>query len=194
MIFITIIYLLKILFWSSTLAFIPIKKPDPADSKSWGNWSNHAEQILLDKDHLFQVANITKAQIKKLNKIDIHTMQQLAELPLLSVHGIHSTSLAKIKDQAAIQIKTHLKTKNSDEPNGNAIPEFEILPHTEDEKKGLALLPPHSALDVFFDIEGFPLDEGGLEYLWGNSYFDEQGDRQFKDFWAHNPEQEKTVF
>lgn len=174
--------------------FHPDQKPDPADSKSWGNWSNHAEQILLDKDHLFQVANITKAQIKKLNKIDIHTMQQLAELPLLSVHGIHSTSLAKIKDQAAIQIKTHLKTKNSDEPNGNAIPEFEILPHTEDEKKGLALLPPHSALDVFFDIEGFPLDEGGLEYLWGNSYFDEQGDRQFKDFWAHNPEQEKQCF
>ncbi|MGO2302681.1 TM0106 family RecB-like putative nuclease [Psychrobacter sp. AOP7-D1-15] len=174
--------------------FHPDQKPDPADSKSWGNWSNHAEQILLDKDHLFQVANITKAQIKKLNKIGIHTMQQLAELPLLSVHGIHSTSLAKIKDQAAIQIKTHLKTKNSDEPNGNAIPEFEILPHTEDEKKGLALLPPHSALDVFFDIEGFPLDEGGLEYLWGNSYFDEQGDRQFKDFWAHNREQEKQCF
>lgn len=174
--------------------FHPDQKPDPADSKSWGNWSNHAEQILLDKDHLFQVANITKAQIKKLNKIGIHTMQQLAELPLLSVHGIHSTSLAKIKDQAAIQIKTHLKTKNSDEPNGNAIPEFEILPHTEDEKKGLAVLPPHSALDVFFDIEGFPLDEGGLEYLWGNSYFDEQGDRQFKDFWAHNPEQEKQCF
>lgn len=115
--------------------FHPDQKPDPADSKSWGNWSNHAEQILLDKDHLFQVANITKAQIKKLNKIGIHTMQQLAELPLLSVHGIHSTSLAKIKDQAAIQIKTHLKTKNSDEPNGNAIPEFEILPHTEDEKR-----------------------------------------------------------
>ena len=174
--------------------FHPDQKPDPADSKSWGNWSNHAEQILLDKDHLFQVANITKAQIKKLNKIGIHTMQQLAELPLLSVHGIHSTSLAKIKDQAAIQIKTHLKTKNSDEPNGNAIPEFEILPHTENEKKGLAVLPPHSALDVFFDIEGFPLDEGGLEYLWGNSYFDEQGDRQFKDFWAHNPEQEKQCF
>lgn len=185
---------LKKTFLDEHSRFHPDQKSDPADSKSWGNWSKHAEQILLDKDHLFQVANITKAQIKKLNKIGIHTMQQLAELPLLSVPGIHSTSLAKIKDQAAIQIKTHLKTKSSDETIGNAIPEFEILPHTEDEKKGLALLPPHSALDVFFDIEGFPLDEGGLEYLWGNSYFDEQGDRQFKDFWAHNPEQEKQCF
>lgn len=174
--------------------FNPDQKPDPADSKSWGNWSSYAEQILLDKDHLFQVANITKAQIKKLNQVGVYTMKELAELTLLLVPGIHSTSLTKIKAQAAIQIKTHLKTKNSDEPNGNAIPEFEILPHTEDEKKGLAVLPPHSALDVFFDIEGFPLDEGGLEYLWGNSYFDEQGDRQFKDFWAHNPEQEKQCF
>ncbi|ABE74716.1 TM0106 family RecB-like putative nuclease [Psychrobacter cryohalolentis] len=174
--------------------FHPDQKPDPADSKSWGNWSNHAEQILLDKDHLFQVANITKAQIKKLNKVGVRTMQQLAELPLLSVPGIHSTSLTKIKAQAAIQIKTHLKNQISDEPDSSDKPEFEILTHIQDEKKGLALLPPHSALDVFFDIEGFPLDEGGLEYLWGNSYLDEQGNRQFKDFWAHNTEQEKQCF
>ena len=52
----------------------------------------------------------------------------------------------------------------------------------------------HSAKDVFFDIEGFPLDEGGLEYLWGNTYFDDNGQRQFIDFWAHNSEQEKQCF
>ncbi|HEY9459933.1 MAG TPA: TM0106 family RecB-like putative nuclease, partial [Paralcaligenes sp.] len=55
-------------------------------------------------------------------------------------------------------------------------------------------LPPRNPLDVFFDIEGFPLDEGGLEYLWGCTYFDGSGKRQFKDFWAHDREQEKQAF
>ncbi|MBC7530229.1 MAG: TM0106 family RecB-like putative nuclease, partial [Oligoflexus sp.] len=48
--------------------------------------------------------------------------------------------------------------------------------------------------DIFFDIEGFPLDEGGLEYLWGSTYFDAEGQRVFKDFWAHNPEEEREAF
>jgi predicted RecB family nuclease len=67
------------------------------------------------------------------------------------------------------------------------------LPPTS-ERTGLALLPPHSPLDVFFDIEGYPLDEGVLEYLWGCTYFNQKGERDFKDFWAHNSEQEKLAF
>ena len=168
--------------------------PDPADSKSWGNWSNHAEKILLDKDHLFQVASITKGQIKKLNSAGIHTMQQLAESSLTFVAGMHSTVIFKLKAQAAIQIKSLVKSQRIDGSTNNDRPEFEILPVLQRERKGLAMLPPHSPMDVFFDIEGFPLDEGGLEYLWGNSYFNEQGSRQFKDFWAHNREQEKRCF
>ena len=168
--------------------------PDPADSGSWGNWSRHAEQLLLDKDHLFQVASITKGQIKKLNQTGIYTMQQLAESPVLLVSGIHSTVFAKLKAQAAIQIKSKLKSQKLYGSTDSDRPEFEILQHSQAERKGLSLLPPHSSMDIFFDIEGFPLDEGGLEYLWGNTYFDEQGNRQFKDFWAHNREQEKQCF
>ena len=168
--------------------------PDPADSGSWSNWSRHAEQLLLEKDHLFQVANITKGQIKKLNQAGIYTMQQLAESPFLLMSGIHSTVFAKLKSQAAIQIKSKTKSQKLDGSIDSGRPEFEILQHSQAERKGLSLLPPHSPMDVFFDIEGFPLDEGGLEYLWGNTYFDEQGNRQFKDFWAHNREQEKQCF
>lgn len=162
--------------------------PDPADSGSWSNWSHHAEQLLLDKDHLFQVASITKGQIKKLNQAGIYTMQQLAESPVLLVSGIPSTVFAKLKAQATIQIKSKIKSQKLGGSTDSDKPEFEILQHLQAERKGLSLLPPHSPMDVFFDIEGFPLDEGGLEYLWGNTYFDEQGNRQFKDFWAHNRE------
>jgi uncharacterized protein len=38
------------------------------------------------------------------------------------------------------------------------IPKFEIITPAPDEKIGLALLPPQSPLDVFFDIEGYPLE------------------------------------
>ncbi|AMT97243.1 MULTISPECIES: TM0106 family RecB-like putative nuclease [Psychrobacter] len=168
--------------------------PNPADSESWGNWSNHAEQILLSKDHLCQVASITKGQIKKLNKVGIHTMQQLADSSIFSVGGMHSTIFTKLKAQASIQIKSKLKSQRPEVMIDSARPEFEIIKPAQGEKKGLTLLPPDSPMDVFFDIEGFPLDEGGLEYLWGNSYLDEHGNRQFKDFWAHNREQEKQCF
>ena len=179
-------------------SFNPNNKPDPADSSSWGNWSGYAQQLLLEKDHLLQVANITRSQIKKLNKAGVYTLKQLAQTQLTYVKDIQPSVLDRLKQQALIQLKSREKleqaTQNMESSQRSVRPEFEVLRHEEGEKIGLALLPPHSPIDVFFDIEGYPLDEGGLEYLWGNTYFDEQGNRQFKDFWAHNSEQEKQCF
>ncbi|MDP0589181.1 MAG: hypothetical protein QS748_08295 [Candidatus Endonucleobacter bathymodioli] len=77
------------------------------------------------------------------------------------VSGIDPTVLEKLKSQAVIQKLSA----------GGDIPKFESIIPAAGVKSGLALLPPHSPLDVFFDIEGYPLDEGGLEYLWGCTYF-----------------------
>jgi predicted RecB family nuclease len=158
--------------------------PDPADSKEWGCWSSYAEKLLSERDHLFQVANITKNQIKKLNKAGIQTMQQLADIKVNRISGINAETLERLKSQAAIQKESIGKNK----------PQYKIITPAPNEKTGLALLPPHSPFDVFFDIEGYPLEEGGLEYLWGCTYFDEKGDRCFKDYWAHDENQEKEAF
>ncbi|HHT9830909.1 TPA: TM0106 family RecB-like putative nuclease [Legionella pneumophila] len=158
--------------------------PDPADSKEWGCWSSYAEKLLIERDHLFQIANITKSQIKKLNKAGIQTMQQLIDIKLNRIPGINSDVLERLKAQATIQ----------KESIGKERPQYKIIAPAPNEKSGLALLPPHSPLDVFFDIEGYPLEEGGLEYLWGCTYFDEKGNRCFKDYWAHNEVQEKEAF
>ena len=48
--------------------YSPDNRPDPADSKNWADWSKYAESLMIEKDHLFQVATITKGQIKKLNQ------------------------------------------------------------------------------------------------------------------------------
>lgn len=162
--------------------FDPAHMPDPADSRSFGRWSRFAEQLLEEKDHLSRVANITRSQIKKLNQAGIHTCAALASTNLPRIRGMQQSRFEYLKAQAAIQIASA----------GQIPPLFEIL--QTDNGQGLSLLPPHDNADVFFDIEGFPLEEGGLEYLWGNTYFDETGQRQFLDFWAHNPEQEKQAF
>lgn len=175
---------LKDNFIQSQMNFDSNNMPDPADSKSWGDWSNYAEQILQERDHLFQVATITRSQIKKLNAVGIQTMAELASSTLEKILGMNQDVFTRLKSQASIQTASRDK----------ATPCFEIIEHEPSEKVGLALLPPHSPYDVFFDIEGYPLDEGGLEYLWGNTYFDAEEKRRFKDFWAHNQEQEKQAF
>ena len=175
---------LKSSFTDKQDAFRADLRPDPADSKSWGDWSGYAKQILLDRDHLFQIAGITIGQIKKLNRAGIETMQQLGESSLEHTSGLQPEVIKRLIAQAKIQRAS----------GGRDVPLFEILSPPQGEISGLALLPPLSPLDVFFDIEGYPLDKGGLEYLWGNTYFDEAGNRQFIDFWAHDQEQEKQCF
>ncbi|RUR08082.1 TM0106 family RecB-like putative nuclease [Legionella sp. km772] len=175
---------LKYKFLAEHQQFEPTQLPDPASSKNWGRWSAYAERLLIEVDHLIQVANITSGQIKKLNKAGINTMAALAKAQFTNVKGIKPELLERLKAQAKIQ-------KDS---MGEEIPAYLLIQKVEGTKQGLALLPPSSKNDIFFDIEGFPLEEGGLEYLWGIAYFDENNQRQYRDFWAHNHEQEKESF
>jgi uncharacterized protein len=173
-------------FLNNQAQFCHDVQPDPANYKDWGRWSDVAKEQLTERDHLFQVATITYGQIKKLNQANIETLEQLANSSLQAIPKLEPLTFQRLKSQASIQLASRQK--------GGEIPCYEILVPEPSEKLGLALLPSHSPLDVFFDIEGFPLDDGGLEYLWGNTYFDDKGSKQFKDFWAHNPQQERQSF
>lgn len=163
--------------------FDPTQQPDPEQFTRWGKWSDHAETVLQARDYLGQVANIRQTQIEKLKAVGINTLSALATSQIEKVPQLSASIYARLKQQAVMQ----LASKNS----GKTAYQIIVNP---DQNIGLAALPPHSNLDVFFDIEGFPLLDGGLEYLWGNTYFDEQGYRQFKDFWAHDTEQEQQAF
>jgi len=175
---------LKHRFLQAHQDFSEQNRPNPADSNSWGRWCAYADELLKQMDHLCQIATVTKSQIKKLNKAGIDTMQALVETDFDRIKGMNADVFSRLKSQAKIQ-------KDS---CGKDVPLYQILPHEAQKKMGLSLLPPVSLLDIYFDIEGFPLDEGGLEYLWGVTYFDEEGARQYKDFWAHNAAQEKASF
>jgi predicted RecB family nuclease len=180
---------LKTHFLAVEAAFDFDTMPDPADSADWGRWSSVVKGLFEERDHLNQVATITRSQIKALKKVGIATAAQLAKAEETYVPKIAPAVLQRLKAQSRMQMETRrLQGK------GIEIPAYEIVLPEDDERRGLALLPPASPFDVFFDIEGFPLIEGGLEYLWGNTYFDAQGKRQFKDFWAHTGEEEKSSF
>jgi uncharacterized protein len=163
--------------------------PDVSAEKTFGRWEGFAKLEIEKSDSLRQVAGIRVTQIGKLNKLGITSLTQLANTIETTCSGIGATTFRKLKTQARLQ----LDSKNSD------LPLIEYLEETTG--KGFQKLPPHNIADVFFDIEGHPLVEGGLEYLWGVSLHDDPINKEyakgkdypFVDWWAHDPEQEKTL-
>jgi len=158
--------------------------PDPAESSSHGDWSDLAKRLLAERDHLSQVANLRRSQVLKLEAAGIDTMTALARSALDEIPGMKAESFQRAKAQARLQIASKGKNK----------PVYEIIKHGPGSPRGLALLPPASPNDVYFDIEGFPGEEGGLEYLWGSTYLNPDGSRAFRDFWAHDKPAEKQAF
>ena len=165
-------------------SFDPEDPPDPAPSADHGKWQSHAEQIWEDADHLCRVANMRTSQIRRLADVGISTLKQLAKTKLKKVKGIGDEVFERLKEQAALQLKS----------DGLDVPKFRaVAPSPEDPRRGLALLPPASKLDVYFDMEGYPLVEGGLEYLFG-AVVVEKGKPVFRDWWGHDAEGEKAAF
>mmetsp|Transcript_30036 Transcript_30036/g.115311 ORF Transcript_30036/g.115311 Transcript_30036/m.115311 type:complete len:1080 (-) Transcript_30036:38-3277(-) len=156
-------------------------RPDrPVDSL--GPWTVAAKEQLEREDALQFVAGIRKAQIERLNKMGITTMAQLAALEN------PASNLSKLRKQAELQVET--KRRRMLDPN--AAPAYRVLHHSG-ARVGLASLPPESEMDVYFDLEGFPLyafeHQEGLEYLFGFS--DREGN--FTELWAHDHAEEEEI-
>ncbi len=167
--------------------------PEPLPRAEHGRWTSHAEKFFLEKDHLVQVAGISVGQIKKLKSAGIVTMTQLAAASGKSIHKLATDTSEKIVAQARLQCETR-DARNGDP---NAKPRYDVLPQegSNGEPTGLAVLPPADAADAFFDMEGYPLIPGGLEYLFGTWTRNEQtGQGDFRDWWAHDRAEEKIAF
>jgi uncharacterized protein len=152
-----------------------------ADHKPFGSY---AEDILLGLDHLSQVAGMRRRQTAKLEEVGITTMTALAETSLQRVPGLRDDIFERLQEQASLQVGSR----------GLERPLYRVLPPPEGNPiHGLGRLPPPARLDVFFDMEGFPLAPGGLEYLFGVTTRGAAG-LEFKAFWAHDKVQEKRAF
>lgn len=156
--------------------------PDDCTSGSFSRWSSYSEKILEERDDLSRVANIRKSQIERLRAAGITTLTELAQSEKDEIAKMSTETLQTLKRQARLQLlsKQHHTTT------------YETLPAVPG--KGLSMLPPQSPNDVYFDMEGYPHMEGGLEYLFGASFESPDGELQFKDWWAHDRKQEKQAF
>lgn len=156
-------------------------------------WRDHCQQTWESQDHVCLVANIRRDQIDKLAHAGITTMKDLAA-HAGEVKGIGV--LDKLKIQARLQSDPH-------EANGQRRIHHlkpSVLADGIDKPKGFALLPEPDAGDLYFDMEGFPHETGGLEYLFGVGHAQpptEPGQAatlKFIPFWAHNRQEEKAAF
>jgi uncharacterized protein len=168
------------------------ERPEPLPRADHGRWTSHAEEFFTGTDHLVQVAGITVGQIKKLKRAGITTVAALAATSGKSVHKLANDSLGQLIAQARLQCQTRAdRMANPEAPS-----RYEVLPYTgvNGEPVGLGALPPDHPADVFFDMEGYPLVSGGLEYLFGVCLRNNQsGSLEFTDWWAHDRDEEKLA-
>jgi len=158
--------------------------PEPCELCDKCIWREICNRQWEESDHLCRVANITKLQINKLRDADVHTLTDLAQLSENTrIPKMNPDIFNKLRHQAALQ---HKKLKTGEN-------QFELLPPDPEGIRGFARLPKPDDSDLFFDMEGDPLEPGGLEYLFG-IYFKRGNTHQFKPFWGHDRTGEKKAF
>jgi predicted RecB family nuclease len=156
--------------------------PEPVDHCDVCRWSIECAARRRADDHLSLVAGISTRQRRALVGREVDTLAELGrlELPLEpKLEGTSPTALARVREQARIQLEGRLEQRMK----------YELLLPDPGEpiepERGLASLPPPSPNDLFFDIEGdpFALDDG-LDYLFGIL----ESDGTFHAFWSRDEE------
>jgi len=175
---------LKKMFLTYHQNFDPLQMPEIGKG-NFMEWNSLIQGLRQESDDLSQIAGITNAQITKLKANGITTMTELAQTEREHIPKIGDKVFQRLKIQTQLQILSGETER----------PQFQIITDPNDPQRGLSTLPPPSkkSLDIFFDIEGYPLAEGGLEYLLG-AMTNEGGKRSFHTWWSNDDTEEKVNF
>lgn len=162
--------------------------PEPCGFCPLCHWRERCGQQWQVDDHLSLVANINRSQRDKLVKAGVTTLAALAAMPpQTTVAGMQPESLLRLQAQAQLQLGKR--------QSGNDA--WQLLDPEQEPPRGFGRLPKPDDGDLFFDMEGDPLMDDGLEYLFGVWFRDaDQHDNgyRFRAFWAHDRKQERTAF
>ena len=134
------------------------------------------------EDHLLLVAGIRGDHVTRLRSAGLGTLAKLAQAPDTKVDHVAPHTLEALCDQAALQL--HRRTTG--DLTWRALP---IEP-----ERGFERLPPPSAGDILFDIEGDPFWEParGLHFLFGLLTWDD-GAWRYRAIWAHDRAGERAA-
>lgn len=151
-------------------------RAEPCAACGHCRWRERCADAWRKTDSLCLVAGIRRDQMAKLEAAGVTTLTGLAERTK-PVPRIAADALRRLADQARLQ---HARRQGGE-------PAFEL--RDIEPARGLARMPKPSKGDLFFDMEGDPLIEGGLEYLFG-VYDEASGRPHFRAFWAHDQTEE----
>lgn len=154
----------------------PATEAQPVTACTLCRWREHCRNEWEEKDSLALVAGISRSQRQKIEAAGIVTMRELA-----AANG----RIPKLPSETQDRLRVQAELQSARRAGGP--PSFRL--RTVEAGKGLGLLPPPDDGDIFYDIEGDPYVEGGLEYLHG-LWFRDRGDWVFKAFWAHDRDAE----
>ena len=154
----------------------------PCGHCSFCRWAETCGRGWEAADHLSIVAGMTRGGAEALRRAGIPDMAALAAAaPGTRVAGMQPGTFEKARAQAGLQMR---QRRTGEDVVERLAPSL---------GRGLARLPRPDPGDMFFDMEGDPLFDGGLEYLFGVVEVEVGGER-FHAFWAHDREQEKEAF
>jgi predicted RecB family nuclease len=163
--------------------------PEPCAACALCPWRERCKGEWLANDHLSQVAGLSTPQTRRLEAAGIRTMAALAGMaPGTVVPKVGAQVLECLRSQAALQ---HRRKQDG-------VLRHELLPADPDARLGFHRLPAPDAHDLYFDMEGDPLETDGLEYLFGlaGRGIDPKrpGRHAFRAFWAHDRREERLAF
>ena len=163
-------------------AALSVSYPEPVEHCGVCRWERHCVARREADDHLSLVANMRRSQSMRLGEEGITTVAELAAAKLVDRPSrIGKGTFATLCAQARLQLAQRATGEHS----------YELLAPVEEH--GFARLPEPSEGDVFFDMEGDPFFDEGLEYLFGCVSL-EDGQPRFQAFWATNRSGEKQAF
>jgi predicted RecB family nuclease len=154
-------------------------RPEPVPACELCRWREHCAQEWDRTDSLCLLPGIRKSQRHKLEAAGAATITDLVQ---------HTSKVPKLADETLAKLRSQARLRSARRTGG--APAFELRPLQPD--KGVSRLPKPARGDLFFDMEGDPLIEGGLEYLFG-IYTEAKGAGQFHAFWAHDRTAEREA-
>jgi uncharacterized protein len=156
--------------------------PEPCAACPLCPWRDHCGALWEAEEHLSLVAGLGRPQSNKLREAGVTTLTALAALPDgFKVQRMAPATLEKLRAQARLQVARRA--------GGDPV----VVPLPVEPGRGLTLLPPPDPADLFFDLEGDPLEDGGRDYLWGVHYRD-GGQPEFRFRWGHDAIEERRAF
>lgn len=114
----------------------------PCADCSLRRWAEHCISVWQAEDSLFNVPNISRGQVKKLEPAGVHTLEFLSTLDR-PIRGMAENTQARLVTQARLQ-----------QARKTGRPDFEL--RAPEPGKGFDLLPEQQPGELFYNIEGDP--------------------------------------